>query len=83
MLCCHTPILRPTDAITSTKENRQALYEMLIFNQRLHISGSVKWPLLYKHNLLNMDLFPPPPREYPIYYTLKKIKSAYYKGIRS
>ena len=36
---------------------------MLIFCQRLHISGSVKWPLSYKHNLLDMELFP---WEYPI-----------------
>ena len=61
-----TPRLKPTDAITT--ENRQELYEMLFFCQRLHISGSVKWPLSYKHNLLDMELFP---WEYPINYTLK------------
>ena len=30
---------------------------MLIFNLRLHILSSVKWPLSYKHTLLNMELF--------------------------
>ena len=56
----------PTDAIT--KEYRQELYEMQIFCRILHISGSVKWPLSYKHNLLDMELFP---LEYPINYTLQ------------
>ena len=67
-ICCFVlrSILKPTDAITT--ENRQELYEMLIFSQRLHISGSVKWPLSYKHNLLDIELFP---WEYPINYTLK------------
>ena len=46
----------PTDAIT--KEYRQELYEMQIFCRILRISGSVKWPLSYKHNLLDMELFP-------------------------
>ena len=45
------------------KKYRQELCEMLIFNQRLHISGSVKWPLLYKHVVLDMALFS---RENPI-----------------
>ena len=67
-VCCVVTlsILTSTDAITT--ENRQELYEMLIFCQRLHISGSVKWPLSYKHNLLDMELFP---WEYPINYTLQ------------
>ena len=52
---------------------------MLIFNQRLHISGSVTWPFSYKHNLLNMEVFP---WEYPINDTAK-LKSAYWKGIKS
>ena len=67
-VCCVVTrsILKPTDAITT--ENRQELHEMLIFCQRLHISGSVKWPLSYKHNLLDIELFP---WEYPINYTLK------------
>ena len=56
----------PTDAIT--KEYRQELYEMQIFCRILHISGFVKWPLSYKHNLLDMELFP---WEYPINYTLQ------------
>ena len=56
----------PTDAVI--KEYRQELYEMQVFCQRLHISGSVKWPLSYKHNLLDMELFP---WEYPINYTLQ------------
>ena len=65
-VCCVVTrsILKPTDAITT--ENPQELYEMLFFCQRLHISGSVKWPLSYKHNLLDMELFP---WEYPISYT--------------
>ena len=65
-VCCVVTrsILKPTDAITT--ENPQELYEMLIFCQRLHISGSVKWPLSYKHNLLDMELFS---WEYPINYT--------------
>ena len=68
-LCCVVTrsILKPTDAIT--KEYRQELLEMLIFNQTQHISGSVKWPLLYKHNSLDMKLFP---WEYPIIYILQK-----------
>ena len=41
---------------------------MQFFCQILHISGSVKWPLSYKHNLLDMELFP---WEYPINYTLQ------------
>ena len=67
-VCCVVTrsMLKPTDAITT--ENRQELYKMLIFCQRLHISGSVKWPLSYKHNLLDMELFP---WEYTINYTLK------------
>ena len=56
----------PTDAVT--KEYRQELYEMQFFGRILHISVSVKWPLLYKHNLLDMELFP---WEYPINYTLQ------------
>ena len=56
----------PTDAVI--KEYRQELYEMQIFCRILHISGSVKWPLSYKHNLLDMELFP---WEYPINYTLQ------------
>ena len=56
----------PTDAVI--KEYRQELYEMQIFGRILHISGSVKWPLSYKHNLLDMELFP---WEYPINYTLQ------------
>ena len=57
-VCCVVTrlILKSTDAIT--KEYRQELYEMLIFCLSLHFSGSVKWPLSYKHNLLNMELFP-------------------------
>ena len=56
-VCCVVTrsILKPTDAIT--KEYRQELYEMQIFCQILHISGSVKGPLSYKHNLLDMELF--------------------------
>ena len=42
--------------------------KMLFFNQTLHISGSVKLPLSYKHNLLDMELFP---WEYPIIYSLE------------
>ena len=30
---------------------------MLIFNQRLHISYSAKWPLSYKHNNNNIIYF--------------------------
>ena len=57
MVCCRTVTIKPTDAIT--KEYRQELYEILIFNQRLHISGYGEWPALsYKHNLLDMELFP-------------------------
>ena len=65
-VCCVVTrsILKPTDAITTA--NPQEMYEMLIFCQRLHISGSVKWPLSYKHNLLDMELFP---WEYTISYT--------------
>ena len=49
MLCCHTVNVKAyKDAIT--KEYRQELYEMLFFNKRLHISDSVTWSLLYKHN---------------------------------
>ena len=59
-------ILKPTDAITT--ENPQELYEMQIFCQRLHLSDSVKGPLSYKYNLLEMELFP---WEYPINYTLQ------------
>ena len=67
-VCCVVTrsILKPTDAIT--KEYRHKLYEMVIINQRLHISGSAKWPLSYKHNLLDMELFS---WEYPINYTLQ------------
>ena len=52
-VCCVVTrsILKPTDAIT--KEYRQEYYEMLIFCQKLHISGSVKWPLS-----LDIELFP-------------------------
>ena len=66
--CCVVTrsILKPTDAIT--KEYRQELYEMQFFGQILHISGSVKWPLSYKNNLLDMELFP---WEYPMNYTLQ------------
>ena len=56
----------PTDAITT--ENRQEFYEMQFFCQVKHISGSVKGPLSYKNNLLDMELFP---WEYPINYTLQ------------
>ena len=55
-----------TDAIT--KEYRQELYEMQFFCQIKHISGSVKWPLSHKHNLLDLELFP---WEYPINYTFQ------------
>ena len=67
-VCCVVTrsILKTTDAIT--KEYRQELYEMQFFGQILHISGSVKWPLSYKHNLLHMELFP---LEYPINYNLQ------------
>ena len=56
-VCCVVTrsILKPTDAIT--KEYRQELYELLILCQILHIPGSVKGPLSYKHNLLDMRLF--------------------------
>ena len=37
-------IIRHTEAII--KECQQELYKILIFNQRLHISSSVNWPLL-------------------------------------
>ena len=66
MLCCLRSILNPTDAIT--KDNCQEFLEMLFFNQTLHISGSVELPLSYKHNLLDLELFP---WEYPIIYTLQ------------
>ena len=48
-VCCVATrsILKPTDRITI--KYRQELHEMLIFNQRLHISVSVRWPLSYKH----------------------------------
>ena len=36
--------------------------------QTLHISGSVKVPLSYKQNLLDMELFP---WEYPMIYILQ------------
>ena len=64
-VCCVVTrsILQPTDAITTA--NPQDMYEMLFFCQRLHISGSVKWPLSYKHNLLDRELFP---WEYPVNY---------------
>ena len=67
-ICCVVTrsIIMSADAIT--KEYRQEIYEMLIFNQRLHISGSVKWPLSYKPYLLNMEVFP---WEYPINNTLQ------------
>ena len=67
-VCCVVTrsILKPSNSITT--ENRQEIYEMPIFCQRLHITGSVKWHLSYKHNLLNMELFP---WEYAINYTLK------------
>ena len=57
-VCCviTQSLLKSADAIT--KEYRQKLNEMLNFNQRIDISGSVKWPLLYKRNLLDTELFP-------------------------
>ena len=67
-VCCVVTrsILKPTDR--NTKENQKEMYEFIISNQRLYILGYVKLPLLYKHNLLDMELFP---REYPIIYTLQ------------
>ena len=53
---------------------------MLFFNQTLHISGSVTLPLSYKHNLLDMELFP---WEIPYNLHLAKLKSVYKKGIKS
>ena len=41
---------------------------MLFFNQTLHIWGSVKLPLSYKHNLLDMELVP---WEYHMIYILQ------------
>ena len=51
----------PTDAVT--KEYRQELYEMQIFWPNTKHLRLCKFPLSYKHNLLDMELFP---WEYPI-----------------
>ena len=66
ILCCYTVNIK-----THRCNYKRILTRIVrngIFNQTLHILGSVTLPLSYKHNLLDIELFS---WEYPMIYTLQ------------